>query len=72
MVLHRSRSRCSRMAQGRSLTAFRSGGDNLQPLSRSTNQASIIALFRVVKRYVGNRADAGRVSRLSGSGGAQH
>ena len=32
--------------------------------SITTNQAAIIALFRVVNRYVGNlAADAGRISR---------
>ena len=35
--------------------------------SITTNQAAIIALFRVVNRYVG-AADAGRVSRLFGCG----
>ena len=41
--------------------------------SITTNQAAIIALFRVVNRYVGNLAPMpGRVSGLSGSSGAQH
>ena len=41
--------------------------------SITTNQAAIIALFRVVNRYVGNLASMlGRVSGLSSSGGPQH
>jgi hypothetical protein len=39
--------------------------------SITTNQAAIAALFRVVNRYVGNLADARRVSRLSRAGGPQ-
>ena len=41
--------------------------------SITTNQAAIIALFRVINRYVGNLPTmAGRVSRLSRTGDPQH
>jgi hypothetical protein len=41
--------------------------------SITTNQAAIIALFRVINRYVGNVAPiAERISQLSGAGHRQH
>jgi hypothetical protein len=40
--------------------------------SITTNQAAIIALFRVINHYVGNpAANAGRLSGLSRPGGAE-
>ena len=41
--------------------------------SITTNQAAIIALFRVMNRYVGNLpSDAWRFSQLPSAAGAEH